>query len=162
MRYFVGMYEKGILILSPKQAPLPCKNQFQIVVLSGTTFPLQGLCSFVIFLRPRYLLIRKNHAKHTRFQAFVHAIWYPTGRPSASTMEHKCGCQMMWKCLRSTGKGNTDNISQSPMQVEVDDNRDNDDGEASQKSDEINVIQSESFSNSVNGEQSMVDVSSTR
>lgn len=52
-------------------------KQFWMALLSVTFFPLQGLFLFLIFLRPRYAILRSK-VRGSCFKIFVEAIWHPS------------------------------------------------------------------------------------
>jgi hypothetical protein len=48
-------------------------------------FPSQGLCNFLIYIRPRYLTVRKSQPRIGRLRALMEAVWYPSGRQGAAS-----------------------------------------------------------------------------
>jgi len=59
-------------------------------VLFVAFFPMQGLFSFLIYLRPRYLTIRRKHLQSSRWFAAKEAVWYPVS-PVDERMERSSG-----------------------------------------------------------------------
>jgi hypothetical protein len=65
-------------------------RNFWLIGMGIFFFPIQGLFSFLIYIRPRYLEIRGHHLEQSRWFALREAVWYPvstsTERANRSSM----------------------------------------------------------------------------
>jgi hypothetical protein len=60
--------------------------------MSSIAFPLQGVVNFVIYIRPRYMTVRKLHPELRCFSVLVQAVWNPTGPRKKSNKKAKSWC----------------------------------------------------------------------